>query len=262
VAYCRAMAGPRGPIDRLSAGHTTELGCWLACALVLHAGALLVVRASGLALAPRSSLPAPVVESDVEVSFAWAEAEAPEPLPLTTPPAAAWTERAVEQRFRAERLPHGTSTTPGRGSPSDASRDGIQTIANGTGEWPEFIPHHLGHITGSRNGGVAVWGALSEASLRRTVSEHSLGIRRCYDEGLNSAPTLTGRAIMRLMLQGDGRVRRVNTLGSDLSSRDVLRCLESLFQSIRFPRAGSDTVVVTYPLPLSPAQTPDWGAVP
>ena len=67
---------------------------------------------------------------------------------------------------------------------------------------------------------------------------------------------------MRLVLQRDGHVQRVNTLGSDLASKSVLRCLESLFQSIRFPRAHSDTVMVTYPLPLSPAQTPDWGVVP
>jgi len=124
------------------------------------------------------------------------------------------------------------------------------------------MPHHLGRITGSRHGGVAVWGALSEAGLRRAVTEHSPGIRRCYDEGLNNAPALAGRAMMRLLIGRDGHVQRVNTLGSDLASKAVLRCLEGLFQGIRFPRADSDTVTVTYPLPLSPAQTADWGVVP
>jgi len=144
----------------------------------------------------------------------------------------------------------------------DAARSGLRTIANGTGVWPESIPHHLGRITGSRNGGVAVWGELSEAGLRRTVTEHSPDIRRCYAEGLSSAPSLAGRAIMRLLIERNGHVQRVNTLGSDLASKPVLRCLESVFQSMRFPRGNSDTVMVTYPLPLSPAQAPDWGAVP
>jgi len=224
---------------------------------------LLVVGASGLAPVPRSSFPAPSVESDLEVSIDVADPEPPEPVPFTTPSDAAPAERSMdERRVRAERLAPSTAPTPARRPPSDAPWGGLRTISNGTGAWPESMPHHLGRITGSRHGGVAVWGALSEASLRHTVSEYSPGIRRCYDEGLNGAPTLAGRAIMRLLIQRDGHVQRVNTLGSELASKAVLRCLERLFQSIRFPRADSDTVTVTYPLPLSPAQTPDWGVVP
>jgi len=246
----------------LRARQPAGLGRWLACALVLHAGALLVV-AAGLASVPRSSLSARSVESDLDVSIDVAESEPSEPVPFPPPPEAAPAEPTLtERRARAGRPAPSTATAPGRGSPSEAPRGGLRTIANGTGAWPESMPHHLGRITGSRHGGVAVWGALSEASLRHTVSEHSPGIRRCYDEGLDSTPSLAGRAIMRLLIQRDGHVQRVNTLGSDLASRAVLRCLESLFQSIRFPRADSDTVTVTYPLPLSPAQAPDWGVVP
>jgi hypothetical protein len=242
----------------LRAGHA-RLGRWLACALALHAGALLLVRVSGVASAPRSSLPPRSADSDLDVAFDLAN---PEPLPVTTPPQAVPAEPAVEQQVRAERVAPGTPKIPARSPPGDAPRSGLRTISNGTGAWPESMPHHLGRITGSRHGGVAVWGALSEASLRRTVTEHSPSIRRCYDEGLNSAPTLAGRAIMRLLIQRDGHVQRVNTLGSDLASKTVLRCLESVFANIRFPRAHSDTVTVTYPLPLSPVQVADWGVVP
>jgi hypothetical protein len=260
VAYCRAMAGPGRPNDTSRPGHAAGVVRWLACALVLHA--LLVVGASRFTSAPRSSLSAPSVESDVDFSFDIVEPEPPEPIPFTTPPDAASAERAVEQSVRAEGRAPSTSASPERGAQSEAPQFGLRTISNGTGAWPENIPHHLGRITGSRHGGVAVWGELSESSLRRTVTDHSASIRRCYDEGLNSAPTLAGRAIMRLVIQRDGYVQRVNTLGSDLASRTVLACLESVFQSIRFPRASSDTVIVTYPLPLSPAQAPDWGMVP
>jgi hypothetical protein len=252
------MAGSGGPSERSRAG----LGRWLACAFVLHAGGLLLMRASGSVSVPRAVPAAASVESEVDVSFDVGEPEPPPPVPSPEPSEAVSTERAVERRVRTAVPVPRTSTTPGGGSASDAAQGGLRTIANGTGVWPESIPHHLGRITGSRNGGVAVWGALSEAGLRRTVTEHSPGIRRCYDEGLSGAPSLAGRAIMRLMIERDGHVQRVNTLGSDLASKPVLRCLESLFQRMRFPRAGSDSVMVTYPLPLSPAQTPDWGVVP
>lgn len=260
MAYCRAMAGPGRPNDIWRPGHAAGLGRWLACALVLHA--LIVAGVSGLTLAPRSSLSARSVESDVDFSFDLVETEPPEPVSFTPLRDAASAPRVVEQHVGAEERTPSTATSPRRGAHSDAPKIGLRTISNGTGAWPESIPHHLGRITGSRHGGVAVWGELSESSLRRTVADHSAGIRRCYDEGLSSAPTLAGRAIMRLVIQRDGHVQRVNTLGSDLASKTVLRCLESLFQSIRFPRASSDTVTVTYPLPFSPAQTPDLGDVP
>jgi hypothetical protein len=251
------MAGSGGASERSRAG----LGRWLACAFLLHAGGLLLVRASDLVSVPRASLDPASVESELNVSFDVGEPE-PESASLPAPSQVVSVERAVERRVRAGGPVPSTSQTPGGDSASDAARGGLRTIANGTGVWPESIPHHLGRITGSPNGGVAVWGELSEAGLRRTVTEHSPDIRRCYAEGLTSAPSLAGRAIMRLLIERNGHVQRVNTLGSDLASKPVLRCLESVFQSMRFPRANSDTVMVTYPLPLSPAQAPDWGVVP
>lgn len=250
------MAGSGGPSERSRAG----LGRWLVCALVLHAGGLILVRAPDLVSVPRASLAPASVESELDVSFDVGEPEPPESVSLPGPSQVVSVERAAERRVRA--AGPASSTTPTGGSASDAARGGLRTIANGTGVWPESIPHHLGRITGSRNGGVAVWGELSEAGLRRTVTEHSPDIRRCYAEGLTSAPSLAGRAILRLLIERNGHVQRVNTLGSDLASKPVLRCLESVFQSMRFPRANSDTVMVTYPLPLSPAQAPDWGVVP
>ncbi|HKO90077.1 MAG TPA: AgmX/PglI C-terminal domain-containing protein [Polyangiaceae bacterium] len=197
----------------------------------------------------------------MDVAVDLVQAPPPAAVPSTTPPGAASAERSLEQRVRsAAHAP--TSAAPGPSAPSDAPHSGLRTIANGTGAWPEQIPHHLGRITGSRHGGVAVWGALSEAGLRRAVTRHSSGIRRCYDEGLLSMPDLAGQAILRLVIQRDGHVQRVNTLGSDLASRAVLRCLESLFQNIRFPRPDADTVMVTYPLPFSPPPLADWGQVP
>lgn len=231
----------------------------MACALVLHT--LLVVGASRLPSASIFESPSPSIEFDVDVLLDFVESEQPESVPVINSDGAL-PERTVERPVRAEGVAPRTSGTAGQGRQSGAPMSGLRTISNGTGAWPEHIPHHLGRITGSRHGGVAIWGELAESSLRRTVTDHSGGIRRCYDEGLRSSPTLAGRAIIRLVIHRDGHVQRVNTVGSQLASNAVLRCLESLFQSIRFPRAGSDSVTVTYPLPLSPAQTPDWGLVP
>jgi hypothetical protein len=58
------------------AGLAARFERWLMGALVLHAGALVVVRAAGVALAPRSSHPVPAVDSEVSVSLDLVEGEA------------------------------------------------------------------------------------------------------------------------------------------------------------------------------------------
>lgn len=135
---------------------------------------------------------------------------------------------------------------------NDGNSVRVRTIGGGEGRWPESIPHHLGRITGSLDGGLAVWGPLSEADVQRTITEHAQSIRGCYDEGLRDDPTLSGLAMIRLLIQLDGYVQRVNTLGSELASKNVLRCLEKAFQGMKFPKPHSGTVMVTYPLHLSP----------
>lgn len=129
---------------------------------------------------------------------------------------------------------------------------GLRTIGGGEGRWPESIPHHLGKITGSYDGGLAVWGRLSEKAVQQAIDSHSPTIRSCYDDERKANPTLRGRAMMRVLIEPDGHVQRVNTLGSELASKTVLRCLERVFYGIRFPKPDSGTVMVTYPLELSP----------
>lgn len=105
-------------------------------------------------------------------------------------------------------------------------------------------------------------GKMPEAIVRQRVTQHSSAILRCYSDGQGSAPELAGRAMMRFIIEEDGQVQRVSTIGADFPSKAVPRCLEALFRAIRFPKPDSGSVRVTYPLPLSGAQNPDWGTVP
>ena len=241
---------------------------WLGYALVLHAGALLVLLASS-ATSVHEATPPWHRTDDADVSFDVVEEERPAPAALAPGtavpaplPVAAARAAARDHAMARRSLDESHATKESGPAGPAAPLGGLGTISNGTGFWPESIPHHLGRITGSRHGGVAVWGDLPEAGLRRRVSEHSPGIRRCYDDGRISVPNLAGRAIMRLLIERDGHVERVDTMGSDLPSKSVLRCLERLFRDIRFPEPESGTVMVTYPLPLSSTQSPDWGTVP
>lgn len=118
----------------------------------------------------------------------------------------------------------------------------------GTGKWPEHFPHHLGKLSGVRRGGIGVMGALSESVILSIVEEHSPSIQKCYEQGLRLNPSLSGVAMLRFLVSPNGKVKRVNTMGSGLTSRTTLRCLEQVFQALRFPTPDSGSVRVTLPL--------------
>ena len=244
---------------------------WLAYATALHAGALLVAALARVA--PRSSSTPHTTALAATSQFLDIVEDPPRAhiTPTLEGAAAPWHEPAREaatfpapQAQRQRELKGSTpdAPKPPGGDPARSAARGLDTISGGTRVWAPNIPHHLGKITGSRHGGVAVWGKMPEVSIRRRVGEHSPSILRCYSEGLSSVPNLAGRAVMRFVIERDGHVQRVNTLGSDFPSKSVLRCLERLFREIRFPEPDLGTVTVTYPLPLSSAQVPDWASVP
>jgi hypothetical protein len=192
-------------------------------------------EASSSAAAPLPTQPIP--RADVLAAAARSSVENPERLePTRTRRRAAVDEAVLHDATRTK----------------DVVSGGLRTIAKGEGVWPDVIPHHIGLITGFRPGEIGVWGSLSQAAVRRTVSEHARSLRSCYEQGLAQDPRLAGRVLLRMLIQQDGSVQRVNTLGSDLASRSVLRCLEQVLYAVRFSQPESGTVMVTYPLELSP----------
>jgi hypothetical protein len=115
-------------------------------------------------------------------------------------------------------------------------------------EWP---------TSGSRNpppgGATAVAGRLAPEEIRRVIRASSGKFRRCYEEGLRKDPSLQGRFLVSFTIQADGSVSGIES-DTDLPDKATISCMTGAFSRLRFPRPQGGTVMVRYPLALTPAE--------
>lgn len=103
-------------------------------------------------------------------------------------------------------------------------------------------------------GALTVQGSIDRQIIRRVVAQNMGAIRYCYERELLRAPTLAGKLVLQLVIDGAGVVQRVTTAPeSTLKSAAVSGCVEKAALRWRFPKpAGGGTVTVSYPLLFSP----------
>lgn len=97
-----------------------------------------------------------------------------------------------------------------------------------------------------------VSGRLPPDTIRRVVRQNHSRLRLCYEKGLMTNPTLTGRVNVRFVIGSEGRVTHVTEAGSDLPDAGVTRCVTRAFQDIGFPRPEGGVVTVIYPISFHP----------
>lgn len=78
----------------------------------------------------------------------------------------------------------------------------------------------------------------------RAIASRSALLRVCYQRELARLPTLAGRLQVRLTVDGDGTVSRVEQLASSLGSPMVEACVRDRLASVVFRRAAGGGVVV------------------
>lgn len=95
-------------------------------------------------------------------------------------------------------------------------------------------------------GGTNVSGQVTDAS--RVVARMTAGVRACYNRGLAANPDLQGRVELRLQVGPGGEVQSVAATSTGNLSSDVLACIKSRAQSLRFnpPEAGQAVVSTSY----------------
>jgi hypothetical protein len=137
----------------------------------------------------------------------------------------------------------------------------IGTIGHGagTGNGQGFGNGHgrLGgaHATKSptlRQGATQVNGRLPPEVIQRIVRQNFGRFRLCYENGLRTNPTLSGRVAVKFVIDRSGSVSTAQDGGSDLPDKGVVSCVVRGFGNLSFPQPEGGIVTVVYPISFSP----------
>jgi hypothetical protein len=97
-------------------------------------------------------------------------------------------------------------------------------------------------------------GRIDPAVIQRIVRMNFGRFRACYEDGLRTNPSLTGRVEVKFMIGRDGSVMSSQDGGSDLPDSAVVQCVVRAFGPLSFPQPQGGTVGITYPLVFSPGE--------
>lgn len=96
-----------------------------------------------------------------------------------------------------------------------------------------------------------VEGGLDRNQIAAVIARHQGEIRYCYEQGLQSQPSLAGRVSIRFFIGGNGVVTTANVNNTSLRSAQVENCITGRLKGWKFPEPkGGVTVKVTYPFVL------------
>ncbi len=88
--------------------------------------------------------------------------------------------------------------------------------------------------------------------IQERVRANYAPIRTCYELALKRDPTLRGDATIRFVIGGDGRVVTANVVKNSVPDCSVAECARETIRATTFPKPGSATVTIVYPLAFEP----------
>ena len=89
--------------------------------------------------------------------------------------------------------------------------------------------------------------------IQRIVRMNVGGFRPCYEAGLVRDPKLEGRVVVEFVIDPTGAVSRaVAAASTNLADVDVVRCVVRSFFTLAFPQPSGGSIIVQYPIQLSP----------
>jgi Ca-activated chloride channel family protein len=104
-----------------------------------------------------------------------------------------------------------------------------------------------------RAGAAMVHGALSKEVIRRVVRRHINEVRFCYEQQLQSDPSLQGRVVIKFVIDGKGDVVQAVVAESTFADTIIETCILHAVRRWKFPMPeGGGPVVVNYPFELAP----------
>jgi hypothetical protein len=104
-------------------------------------------------------------------------------------------------------------------------------------------------------GATTVNGRLPGEVIDRIVRQNFARFRHCYENGLRTAPNLTGKITVKFVIEKDGQVSTITNGDTTLTDKDVVACVTGWFSSLSFPQPEGGTVTVTFPITFAPSGT-------
>jgi hypothetical protein len=115
-----------------------------------------------------------------------------------------------------------------------------------------LLPERVGLIPRRRLGATTVSGHLPKGVIQSTIREHLGEFRSCYEAGLSRNPKLTGKVVMRFVIDRQGKVPTARALADEMPDAKVAQCLHDAFSRLRFPAPEGGVITVVYPLVFEP----------
>lgn len=103
---------------------------------------------------------------------------------------------------------------------------------------------------------LSVEGALSEESVRKTISPRKSQLIYCYEKEQRQQPELKGELAIKITLDGNGIVTDTQLADSTLPSPEALKCMDKLVRMWRFERSGAAATTVHYRARFDAEMTP------
>ncbi|MGH7286254.1 MAG: AgmX/PglI C-terminal domain-containing protein, partial [Polyangiaceae bacterium] len=103
---------------------------------------------------------------------------------------------------------------------------------------------------------IDVNGHIPPEVIQRIVRQNAGRYRACYEAGLRTNPSLSGRVAVMFVIGRDGAVSLSADAGaqSDMPDMSVRNCVVKSFYNLSFPQPQGGTVRVTYPLMFTPSE--------
>jgi hypothetical protein len=136
-------------------------------------------------------------------------------------------------------LGHGAGTGTGQG------------FGNGHGK---LQGAHTTKAPSLRQGTTQVNGRLPPEVIQRIVRQNFGRFRLCYENGLKSNPTLSGRVSVKFVIDRSGAVSTAQDGGSELPDQGVISCVVRGFGNLSFPQPEGGIVTVVYPIIFNPGE--------
>jgi len=147
----------------------------------------------------------------------------------------------------------------GGGNGTGVGIAGIGTVGNGGGgEGPGGFGHGHGHVGGQhvthalpiREGTPEINGRIPREVIQRIVRQNFGRFRLCYEEGLRTDPALSGRVLVKFVIDRSGGVGLAQDGGSEMPA-NVVSCVVRGFGNLSFPPPDGGIVTVQYPISFS-----------
>ena len=103
-------------------------------------------------------------------------------------------------------------------------------------------------------GKTVVNGHIPAEVIQRIVRQNHGRFRNCYDGGLRTNPSLSGRVVAKFVIDRTGAVSVSQDGGSDMPDRSVVSCVVRTFSGLSFPQPEGGIVTVSYPIMFTPGE--------